>query len=52
MDDTLVGVCKKLHWNTSLFTKARKIQKKPNREFLLELLLAELDKRDRIQRIF
>ncbi|GHV14244.1 hypothetical protein FACS1894219_10090 [Clostridia bacterium] len=43
MDDVLIDGCKKLRWNTSLITKVRKKQDKPNLEFLLELLLAELD---------
>ncbi|GHU35377.1 hypothetical protein FACS1894105_03970 [Clostridia bacterium] len=52
MDDTFVVVCKILRWNISLITKARNIKEKPNFEFQLESLFAELDECDKNRRNF
>ncbi|GHU35216.1 hypothetical protein FACS1894105_03450 [Clostridia bacterium] len=36
-----------MRWNISLITKVREIQEKPNLEFLMEFLLADLDRKRR-----
>jgi len=50
MEDMLINICKKLHFNPNLVANAKKINKETHLEFLLELLTAELNDRDRKRR--
>jgi len=45
-DELLMEVCKSLHLNRGIITKAKKIKEKKNLDFLLELLTAELEERN------
>ncbi|GHV13762.1 hypothetical protein FACS1894219_09010 [Clostridia bacterium] len=46
MNKILSEVCKKLHFSSSLLAKAKRIEEKPNLEFLLELFAAEIEERE------
>ncbi|GHV13943.1 ATP-binding protein [Clostridia bacterium] len=50
MNKILAEVCKKLHFSSSLLAKAKRIEEKPNLEFLLELFTAEIEERERKRR--
>lgn len=49
-EDMLVMACKKLHFSGSLVSNAKKIKKKDNLEFLLELFATEIEDRERKRR--
>jgi len=50
MDKSLVEVCKKLHFNSGLVSKAKKIKADSHIEFLLKLFNSEIEERDRKRR--
>jgi DNA replication protein DnaC len=49
-EDMLVMACKKLHFSSGLVSNAKKIKKKDNLEFLLELFATEIEDRERKRR--
>ena len=46
MEDALLYACKKLHFGSSLVTRAKKIKAENHLEFLLKLFTSELEERD------
>jgi len=50
MEEQVLAACKRLHLGSDLVANAKRIKKKGNLEFLLELFTAELEERDRKRR--